>query len=537
MAAMTIAWRLLLWAGLATCAAVIAGCGPAGSGDDDLTDQPCTPGAALCVADGSAVCREDGSGYDTTYCDPLQGLACEVDRGTCEGPCTADQLGKSYIGCEYWPTITGNEVKGTFEFGIAVSNTTGETALVTLEWGGLASPRQFTVDPGGVSVQTLPWVEELKGCMSYDAISCSGIDRPKSVVSARGAYHLRSTQPVTVYQFNPLNYQQGDDYSYTNDASLLLPTTAMGDTYLTIGWPYLAGNFSSPSLMAVTATQDDTQITIVPTTDTEASATVPALRAGEPAAFRLHQGDVLELFTFAGDFSGTVVAAENPVQVIAGHFCTYIPESMGYCDHLEESIFPLHTLSTEYVVSAPILPALPAGKVRYVRIVATQDDTTLTYDPPQPGAPTTLGRSGDVVEIPDTAATFVVRGDKEIIVAQFMEGQTVGGNAGDPDMALATPTVQWRDQYLFHTPLSYSSSYADIVAPTGVAVRLDGAPLTELEPIADTGFSLARVRLIGGNGNHALDADEPIGLSVYGYGQYTSYWYPGGLDLEEVYVP
>jgi hypothetical protein len=45
------------------------------------------------------------------------------------------------------------------------------------------------------------------------------------------------------------------------------------------------------------------------------------------------------------------------------------------------------------------------------------------------------------------------------------------------------------------------------------------------------------VQLRGGDGNHRLDADRPVGVGVYGYGPYTSDWYPGGLDLEEVYVP
>ena len=34
------------------------------------------------------------------------------------------------------------------------------------------------------------------------------------------------------------------------------------------------------------------------------------------------------------------------------------------------------------------------------------------------------------------------------------------------------------------------------------------------------------------DGNHDLLGDKAFGASVYGYGQYTSYWYPGGLDLE-----
>jgi hypothetical protein len=101
----------------------------------------------------------------------------------------------------------------------------------------------------------------------------------------------------------------------------------MTDAYLAVTWPYKQGNYASPSLMAITATRDDTSITVLPTADTEASATVPALRAGRPASFLLHQGDVLELFSCSGDLSGTGVAAEFPVQVIAGHFCTYIPDT------------------------------------------------------------------------------------------------------------------------------------------------------------------------------------------------------------------
>jgi hypothetical protein len=56
-----------------------------------------------------------------------------------------------------------------------------------------------------VKVFTLPWVNEL----------AKGTGPSALVVD--GAYRLRSTQPVTVYQYNPLNAD------VTNDASLMLP--------------------------------------------------------------------------------------------------------------------------------------------------------------------------------------------------------------------------------------------------------------------------------------------------------------------------
>ena len=48
-----------------------------------------------------------------------------------------------------------------------------------------------------------------------------------------------------------------------------------------------------------------------------------------------------------------------------------------------------------------------------------------------------------------------------------------------------------------------------------------------------TMFGVARLKLANNvDGNHDVKSDKPVGISVYGYGQYTSYWYPGGLNLE-----
>ena len=53
------------------------------------------------------------------------------------------------------------------------------------------------------------------------------------------------------------------------------------------------------------------------------------------------------------------------------------------------------------------------------------------------------------------------------------------------------------------------------------------------QAIGNTGYSVARVTLSNaGDGNHTVTGDQAFGISVYGYGQYTSYWYPGGLNLE-----
>lgn len=505
-----------------------------GACDDDLGCVSCVPGTADCVGDTSYLCREDGSGYDAIFCDPVQGVGCEIDTGRCEGACAPQYLGKSYIGCDYFPTITGNEVNANFEFAVAVANTSTVVATVTVEWGALDAPLTFEVPAGAVQVRTLPWIEDLKGCISYEGVACSGTRRPISTYRPKGAYRLRSTQPVTVYQFNPLDYALPDvGFSYSNDASLLLPANALTGRYVAAAWPSWSTGGSSPSLMAITATQDDTEVTLIARAASEPGP-APSFAPGVPQSVRLHQGDVLELFTFGGDLTGSIVQATRPVQVIAGHFCTFIPQDVGYCDHLEESMFPVEALSRSYVVAAPAVPTLPDGKVQVVRIVATEPDTRLTFDPPQAAA-TLLAQAGDVAEVLHVTESFRVSADKKILVAQYMEGQEVAGGMGDPAMALVVPEDQYRSTYLFHAPTNYEINYVNVIAPVGAEVVLDGAPLGGFVPIGETGMALRRVVLSAGQGgNHVIQADVPFGISVYGYGQYTSYWYPGGLELETI---
>lgn len=204
-------------------------------------------------------------------------------------------------------------------------------------------------------------------------------------------------------------------------------------------------------------------------------------------------------------------------------------------------MFPVDALSNRYIVNAPaVTGTLPNGKEQTVRIVATQAGTTLTYDPPQAGAPTAIANAGDFVQISRQAASYLLTANHKVLVAQLAQGSSTGGNIGDPDITLAVPVEQYRSSYLFHAPTNYTTNYVDITAPVGATVTLDGTAVTNFTPIGSTGFALARVNPLGagpGNdGNHSITGSMPIGISVYGYGMDTSYWYPGGLNLELVPV-
>src|ERR1019366_2678432 len=114
----------------------------------------------------------------------------------------------------------------------------------------------------------------------------------------------------------------------------------------------------------------------------------------------LDAGDVAEVVGALGsdvDLSGSQVAADKPVQVIAGTPCTQVPNGVPACDHLEQSVFPAEPLGTQHFVTFPTGPAGFAGR-HVVRLYGNVDGTTLQYAPSAPrGCPSTLS-AGQVVD-------------------------------------------------------------------------------------------------------------------------------------------
>jgi hypothetical protein len=384
-------------------------------------------------------------------------------------------------------------------------------------------------------VITLPWVEDLK------------YDTAESVKVAGGAFRLRSSRPVTVYQYNPLEYVMSfegqQEFSYSNDASLLLPVNAWtGDYFVAARNTFGVDGLSAgtPGFYTVVASADGTTVSLKPSSSGSYVLAGAGVAADGTGKVMLDRGDVLKVLSdefgedpSPSDLTGTRVTADKPIQVLGGHGCTFVPFDVQACDHLEESMFPYETLARRYVVAAPRI-SLGGDKpnARFVRVIATEDATMLSYDPPQADAPAVIAKAGEYVEIGPTAVDFAVEANARILVAEYMLGQDAGSGVGDPAMTVAVPTEQYRTTYLFHAPTNYAANYLNIIAPDSAMVLLDGEPVAGFAPVGQSGYAAAAVLLANINGgNHAVTADQPFGISVYGYGDYTSYWYPGGLDL------
>jgi len=506
----------------------------------------CTAGSASCANGQAKVCKADGSGFIQFECDPVQGMTCTPTG--CTGTCATAAAAQSYIGCDYYPTVTLNPVWSGFTFAAAVANAGDQPADITVTQGA-SSIMQTTIMPQSLQAIALPWVTALKGA---DADACQNTPDPGATrLVPQGAYRLRSDGPVSVYQLSPLEYELtpapaacplaeqcpggigSDCLSYTNDASLLIPVTAMTSDYTALTW---ASTPTDAALIAVTATQDGTVVQLAPQGQFAAGAGIDAMGNG---TVTLSAGDVLELVAthdstsgYGTDLSGTHVHASHPVQVIAGHSCENIATSTtGYCDHLEQSMLPDEVLGMDYLVT---FPSAEVGNSQHeVRIAASLPSTHVHFDPAiamdavlDPGTPLTLLNVTQDVR---------VTSDQPIMIAQYMPGSTslpVPVGSGDPSLSMAIPTKQFRANYIFIASHTYYVNFVNVIAPSGATVTLDGAPIdsSEFSAIGGSGYSVARHQL-STTDNHSITAPQPFGIVVYGYGKQTSYMYPGGLDL------
>jgi hypothetical protein len=554
------------------------------SANDCTGCRACTPASVRCDEGGQRrLCRDDGSGYDPIEpCDEASGQRCRESSGQCEDLCAAAAREQSYIGCDYFAVATSNSALAfdsqdadglcqPFSFAVVVANAEAVRANVTVQSPGWPL-RTLAVAPSEATTIELPCMPELKG------------DPKKGLFSVRdtkGAHHITSDVPVTVYQFNPLEFKSisasGDTiYSYTNDSSLLLPTNSLTGDYVVISQPTRMERAipkdpametvtqSAPGFVAIVGVEaNPTEVEIVSSAYTRPSAdgAIPALAPGDHHSVTLAQGEVLQLLSAVPDdcvgepadnvrggtltycevpkeydLTGTVVHAQGKVSVISGHDCMFLPYNRWACDHLEETMFPVEAWGKDIVVSISETVACQPTVPNMVRVLSSADDNALAFTPAV-HEPVTLGK-GEFIEF-EVSEDFHVTASAAILVAQFLLGQDYHGRhtsgsfgKGDPSMSLAIPVEQWRKSYPFLTPETYTDNYVNIIARTHQLVLLDSRVVSGFIPIEGTNMATARVPIEGGQ--HQAESPENFGIVLYGYATYTSYMMPGGLDLNPI---
>lgn len=502
----------------------------------------CKPGARKCRDDEVVLrCDETGSQYEEIQnCNPSQtGQICQ--NGVCVKLCEINSKVQSYIGCEYWGAdldnafVPGGETgfydAQNAQYAIVVSNTSTKYAAVVkiYIWDSEQGKEvEVTTDSQGKPLPTEPIPP-----LSLRIFNLG----PRNISStslAPLAYRIKSTIPITAYQFNPLENVK----VFSNDATILLPSNALGKYYIVMTREETFQELRG-FLTVVAVYPGETQVTVTVTAPTLANNGIAAMKIGESRTFILKQYDVLNLETdaFGADLTGSIVAANHPVAVFGGSQASNAPNTNHCCpdgecnenqvwlrckdptenclcewplhnlnpplevpcrtnddclkyntccaDHLEMQMFPVKTWGKEYVATR----SYPRGKEKDVwRIMAAQAATKVTTFPQQAVLP--VLNATEYVEF-ESSENFEIHALKPIMVGQFLAAQdapdpNVNGvkgkddaGTGDPTFILAVPVEQFRTEYVFLTPNKYVFDAVNIVVPTGVSVYLDGKELRQ----------------------------------------------------------
>ncbi|MCP4868494.1 MAG: hypothetical protein GY898_07225 [Proteobacteria bacterium] len=541
------------WFRQETCSAPTPQCEP------DVGCTGCTPDTSFCVEREVWACDSEGSGVDLVEeC----GAGEECLLGQCYSACDLAESTESYLGCRFLSIPTANLVDAAFwsDFGIVVANPSEtDLAQVTVRTGGSTIATE-SVPAGESAAIVLPMNQALQNWIETTRVP-------------QAAFEVTSSIPIAAYQYSPLHFQTevGNVFenSFTNDASLLLPEHVLTGSYRVSTWPtWGIGDFPGTSswssgFVAITATQDGTLVEVTTSANTAGGSDVAAMEVGDNTVVSLDRGDVLQILSevpegslvtntcadrggeegehnygggvcldrVLGDLTGTRIVADQPVAVFAGHLCTFIPFDRYACDHLEEAMFPTETWGTAVVMTAVHQPGGFAESVvpSWYRVVSGGDANQITFS--NDVAPTALLNEGDFVEFLGFG-DFVIEGTRPLFVTQAMLGEdATQTNSGDPALGSGIPLAQWRDEYDFLVPDTYSSNWLNVVAPDGAEIYLDGLIIDTWEEIDDAAFSVARIELEPGAHRVESVDDEGFGITSYGYAAYTSYFHPGGMNF------
>ncbi|MDD5309539.1 MAG: IgGFc-binding protein, partial [Deltaproteobacteria bacterium] len=370
------------------------------------------------------------------------------------------------------------------------------------------------------------------------------------------------------------HYQSGSKLSFTNDASLLLPSHVYRDEYMVMtrgttkltdstglstmirpGFVAIVGVEGGTTRLGVNSSAHTMPSDIYSNTaypplvpgltaniDIEPYEVLQILSAGEPGCTDLAEcdnGDTLHQCCNAPpeyDLTGTmikVMSGPNPA-VFAGTVMSFVPYNVWAADHLEEQMPPLETWGAHYLCAHTVTQA--AGEPSVWRVLSGSDNNAITFNPASVNDAVTLAK-GEYIEF-ESLADFEVTSEGRTSIGQFMVGQNYTAappNLGDPSMTLAVPVEQYQRSYTFLAPGTYVYNYITVTHRNGAFPLLDGDPVAG--DTVDITAEYARTNMTIDAGIHHIQSDEPFGLQVYGVGTSTSYMYPGGLGLKRVSVP
>lgn len=491
--------------------------------------------------------------------------ACDIQTNTCVNACVAQKNNRQSIGCDFYPAYLEVIDQITYKcFAVVVANTWSAPAKVQFTYNGqnLNAATFARVPKGSGPSITYSAYDPMVGipvgevaiaflsgnnnnaCPLPPAVGNNGEIKGTTIGKS---FHVTADVPVAVYQINP--YGVG---AVATGSSLLLPTTAWGSNYIV---NTASPKLTSPPSFDIVAQENGTQVKLLPIAALSGGGGIPGGQAKQTVTFNLQQGDVAQIGQDL-DLAGSIIETNKAVGVWSASPCMNYPQGVTFCDHGEQMLLPIQSLSSEY----PAVPPRPRiMEPALWRIVGVVDGTSLTYSPAVNGAPAMLSK-GQVADFESTGPFVVKSQDAQhpFEVFAYMSGgawsKLAMGGYGDPDHVVITPPEQFLRDYVFFSDPTFPETNVVVVrAKNGNQfedVKLDClGNLTGWQALgnyewARADLSTGNFQAVGGcdNGRHEIASKGPFGISVWGWGtpktqmftSYVSYGYPGGTNVRPI---
>lgn len=316
-----------------------------------------------------------------------------------------------------------------------------------------------------------------------------------------------------------------DRMQESTDGFTALPVDAIGNDYFVLGYSNtISYVIDGGTNLTIAATEDNTAVTITPT------VTVGTRLAGQPFTITLNQGQAYTLHTslpFLADLSGSRVTSTKPISLFGGNTAARVPVDVLAADHLIEQLPPTSAWGSRF---ATVPLATRTGGDTF-RVMARQADTQVRIN----GTLVATLAAGRFYEAILTASSLI-EASAPVLVAQYSNGSAQDGVPSDPFMMLIPPIEQYLSDYTLSTPSDgININYANLIIPSDAVgtLRMDGAPLpVTFTAIGSSGLSGARIPI--SVGSHRFQATKPFGLAIYGFADFDSYGYFGGMSLGRV---
>lgn len=299
----------------------------------------------------------------------------------------------------------------------------------------------------------------------------------------------------------------------TTDMTTLLDEGSLGTRYRVLTTP---GVFGSGSQMSVTATADNTLVTVTSPISIDGNA------ADTPFQITLNKGESVFYELGSGrDLSGSTISASAPVAVFAGAECTQVPVGLPACDHLISQQFSVDDFDTRFKIASNFGGGADGD---LVRVIADTDGTEVFLNGELKG----IIDAGGVLELPNVTSG-IVTASQPVSVGQFVRGQEGTRDVGDPAFAIIPSIDQELKEYAYATPTgtdAFNVNYLNIAIDDMIAasLMLNGAS------VDTSGFSMLDGLLFGNVpievGFGTISASDSFLATISGFSNADSYFTP-----------